>query len=136
MEETDQLSKALVIDSNPDDRGLLEEILHEYGYQVKGVEEIHEAAPLIKVEDFSLIISEFEFPTSDKIEILDLTRHLGSKARVVLIAPHMRVETYIKALARGAFDCIDKSLEKSALREIIGAIGNSMPVRKGLRISV
>jgi DNA-binding NtrC family response regulator len=124
MQDKEQSNKALIIDFVPNERKLLVKILHEYGYQVKEVKKIHEAAQLCKVEDFSLIISNLESSISEELKILDLVRHLGSKTRVVFITPHMEVETYIKARAKGAFDCIDKVLEESALREVIAGAKN------------
>jgi two-component system response regulator PilR (NtrC family) len=119
MQEQDYFPKALVIDSDPGSRKSLEEMLNEQGYQVKGVGGIGEAAPFFKDEKFSLIISELKFPGSDEAQTLELVRRLGSKVKVVLITPNLGAETYIKARAYGAFDCIDKSLEPSALREVI-----------------
>jgi DNA-binding NtrC family response regulator len=119
MSETDYFPKALVIDSDPSSRKNLEEMLNEQGYQVRGVGGIGEAAPFFKDENFSLIIGELGFPGSDETQILEFVRRLRSKAKIILIAPNLGAEMYIKARAYGAFDCIDKSLEKSALREII-----------------
>lgn len=124
MQKTDQLGKALVINSDPRIRRFLEDILNEHGYQVRGVEEMHKAVQLFKAEDFSLVISELELPGFEGVEILDLVRRFRSKAKVVLITPDVGAEVYIKARALGAFDCIGHSLEKSALTGIIAAASN------------
>ncbi len=119
MSETDHFPKALVIDSDPRSRKNLEEMLNEQGYQVRGVGGIAEATRLFKDENFSLVISELRFPGSDEAQILEFVQRLRSKAKVVLITPNLGAEMYIKARAYGAFDCIDKSLERSALMEVI-----------------
>lgn len=124
MEQIDRLSKALVINSDPDDRKFLEEMLNEYGYQVKGVAQAYEAAQLFSKEAFSLVISELGFPEFEGMKILDLVRRFESQAKVVLIAPQVGVEVFIKARARGAFDCLDKPLERSILEQVIAAIRN------------
>lgn len=124
MYKTGRLSKAVVIDSDPDGRRLLEEILNEQGYEVKRVENIQDVAQLFETEDFSLVVNELEYPESDGMKILDLVRRLESRAKVVLTTHHIGVEVYIKARAWGAFDCISKSLEESALKGVIAAARN------------
>jgi DNA-binding NtrC family response regulator len=124
MEPTNGLSKALVINSDPDDRKFLEEMLNEHGYQVKGVARAYEAAQLFREEAFSLIIGELGFPEFEGMKILDLVRRFESQAKVVLIAPQVGAEVFIKARARGAFDCLDKPLERSMLEQVLAAIRN------------
>lgn len=124
MDTINGLSKALVINSDPDDRKFLEEMLNEHGYEVKGVTQAYEAAQLFRKETFSLIISELGFPELEGMKILDLVRHSASQAKVVLITPQVGAEVFIKARARGAFDCLDKPLERSILEQILAAVGN------------
>jgi len=124
MQERSQPRKALVVNSDPDVQRLLEEVLNECGYQVRDATNTWEASQLFKTEDFSLVIGELEFPGFDGMQILDLVQRLRSKAKVVLITSHVGAEIYLRVRARGAFDCISKSLEKSALREVIVATRN------------
>ncbi len=117
----------LVVDDEPEIRGLMQEILSEEGYLTFSAKNAKEAQTIIADSPPNLVYLDIWLPDIDGITLLkewSETKQLSFP--VIMISGHATIETAVKATRLGAFDVIEKplSIEKlvaSAEKALIAA---------------
>jgi len=106
----------LVVDDEPDIRGLLQEILEDEGYVVS-VAETAEAAQIAIDESVpDLVLLDIWMPDMDGVSLLKSWKSAGSlRFPVIMISGHGTVETAVEATRHGAVDFIEKPLSLAKL---------------------
>jgi len=112
------MSKAhvLVVDDEPDIRGLVREILEDEGYQVATAESADEARQLLAEQRPDLALLDIWMPGEDGISLLrEWAAHGAPAFPVVMISGHGTVETAVEATRQGATDFVEKPLSMGKL---------------------
>ena len=112
------MSKAhvLVVDDEPDIRGLVREILEDEGYQVATAESADEARRLLVDQRPDLALLDIWMPGEDGISLLrEWAAHGAPAFPVVMISGHGTVETAVEATRQGATDFVEKPLSMGKL---------------------
>jgi len=117
----------LIVDDEPEIRGLMQEILSEEGYLTSSAKNAKEAQRIIADSSPDLVYLDIWLPDIDGISLLkewSETKQLSFP--VIMISGHATIETAVKATRLGAFDVIEKplSIEKlvaSAEKALIAA---------------
>ncbi|MDR9406368.1 MAG: sigma-54 dependent transcriptional regulator [Spiribacter sp.] len=112
------MSKAnvLVVDDEPDIRGLVREILEDEGYSVATADSAAEARAMLQRQRPDLVLLDIWMPGEDGISLL--REWSGSGAPdwpVVMISGHGTVETAVEATRHGATDFVEKPLSMGKL---------------------
>lgn len=106
----------LVVDDEPDIRGLLKEILEDEGFTVSVAENGHTAKQLQRELRPDLILLDIWMPDIDGISLLKEWRENGLiDSIVIMMSGHGNVETAVEATRLGAYDFIEKPLSIAKL---------------------
>ena len=113
----------LIIDDEPEIRGLMQEILTEEGYLTIAVKSAEEAQTSIAENPPDLVYLDIWMPEIDGITLLKKWSETNQlNFPVIMISGHATIETAVEATRLGAFDFIEKplSIEKLVASAEIG----------------
>src|SRR5690554_4153071 len=108
-------SRILVVDDEPDIRGLVQEILEDEGYEVQVAENAAAARDARRRGRPDLILLDIWMPDVDGVTLLKEWTQEGLRAPVVMMSGHGTVETAVEATRLGAYDYIEKPLSLAKL---------------------
>ncbi len=111
----DEKLKILVVDDESAIRDTLRMILEFEGVEVLEAEDGYKALEIVKRKDVDVIILDIKMPGMDGIECLSKLREIGNDAPVVMISGHATVNSAIESIKLGAFDFIEKPLQKERI---------------------
>ena len=101
----------LIIDDEPEIRGLMQEILTEEGYLTIAVKSAEEAQTSIAENPPDLVYLDIWMPEIDGITLLNKWSETNQlNFTVIMISGHATIETAVEATRLGAFDFIEKPL--------------------------
>ena len=101
----------LVVDDEPEIRGLMQEILSEEGYLTFSAKNAKEAQTIIVDSPPDLVYLDIWLPDVDGITLLKEWSETNQLSfPVIMISGHATIETAVKATRLGAFDVIEKPL--------------------------
>ena len=101
----------LIIDDEPEIRGLMQEILTEEGYLTLVVKNAKEAQTSIADNPPDLVYLDIWMPEIDGITLLKKWAETNQlNFPVIMISGHATIETAVEATRLGAFDFIEKPL--------------------------
>lgn len=104
-------SHILVVDDEPDIRGLLKEILEDEGFDVTVAENAQAAREARRQRRPDLVLLDIWMPDTDGITLLkEWAENNGLDSPVVMMSGHGTVETAVEATRLGAYDFIEKPL--------------------------
>jgi signal transduction histidine kinase len=87
-------------------------VLRMHGCQVDACDGAHRALEQLAANDYDAVISDVKMPGMDGIEMLSHVRRLAPDVPVMLITGHGQTDLAIQALRAGAFDLIQKPLDR------------------------
>lgn len=106
----------LVVDDEPDIRGLLQEILEDEGYAVSVADTAASAQAAIDEQIPDLVLLDIWMPDMDGVSLLRSWKTTGAlQFPVIMISGHGTVETAVEATRHGAVDFIEKPLSLAKL---------------------
>jgi DNA-binding NtrC family response regulator len=106
----------LVVDDEPDIRGLVQEILEDEGYRVSGAESGTAARQALRERRPDLILLDIWMPDLDGISLLkEWAQDEGLPCPVIMMSGHGTVETAVEATRLGAYDFLEKPLSMAKL---------------------
>jgi two-component system nitrogen regulation response regulator NtrX len=106
----------LVVDDEPDIRGLLQEILEDEGYVVSIAATATAAQALVEESTPDLVLLDIWMPDMDGISLLKSWKSSGAlNFPVIMISGHGTVETAVEATRHGAVDFIEKPVSLAKL---------------------
>jgi two-component system nitrogen regulation response regulator NtrX len=104
--------RILVIDDESAIRDSLKMTLEYEGYEVMLGATGEEGVKLIERESPDLVFLDIKMPGMDGLEVLQKLRHLTDTTPIVVISGHADIRTAVDATRLGAFDFIEKPLER------------------------
>jgi two-component system nitrogen regulation response regulator NtrX len=107
--------RILVVDDEAAIRDSLKMTLEYEGYEVTLCATGEEGVKLIERESPDLVFLDIKMPGMDGLEVLQKLRHLTDTTPIVVISGHADIRTAIEATRLGAFDFIEKPLERERL---------------------
>lgn len=111
--------KILVVDDEKRQREILELILSEENYDVSTAASGEIAIKLVKQDRFDLVLTDLKMSGMDGIQLLSQLMHFDSSIIVILMTAHGSIDSVKEAIKLGAFDYLEKPLEKDKLLEIV-----------------
>lgn len=106
----------LVVDDEPDIRGLVKEILEDEGYEVSVAEDAAQARERRRARRPDLVLLDIWMPGEDGITLLkEWQESGGTPSPVIIMSGHGTIETAVEATRLGAYDFIEKPLTTSKL---------------------
>ena len=109
-------ASVLVVDDEPDIRGLLQEILEDEGYAVSAADSAGAAQAAVDESRPDLVLLDIWMPDTDGVTLLKSWSQSGTLGfPVIMISGHGTVETAVEATRHGAVDFIEKPLSLAKL---------------------
>ena len=102
----------LVVDDEEDIRSSLKMILEYEGMNMTPAASAAAALELVQVRQFDAVLLDIKMPRMDGLELLGELRKLQHTMPVVMISGHGTVATAVEATRLGAFDFMEKPLER------------------------
>jgi DNA-binding NtrC family response regulator len=126
------MEKILIIDDNKFILKSLREMLIRMGYTVIEAEDGEAGLHLVRSEHPDLVITDFQMPGIDGLEVLTKIRKLYISLPVILLTGFGDVVLTIKSIQLGAFDFLEKPIDPVQLKSIIQLALNSVKVSNSL----
>jgi DNA-binding NtrC family response regulator len=105
----------LVVDDDPRIRQLVRDILNQEGYEAQLCSDGRDAARLLSLQKYDLVITDLMMPFHNGIEILEIARQINPDCVVLLITGYGTVESAVNAIRKGAYDYLQKPFEPEEL---------------------
>lgn len=134
LSESQQRSKVLVIDDEPDLRTLYELSLSREGYEVVTAATVFQALQALEARGFHAVVSDMQLPDGLGLEVLRFLSAQQRNERCVVITAHGSAENAVEALKAGAFDYLTKPVDLKQFRSVVSqavALGMSDQGLKG-----
>jgi two-component system, NtrC family, nitrogen regulation response regulator NtrX len=119
--------RILVIDDEAAIRDSLKMTLEYDGYDVMTAATGEEGVKLVEREAPDLVFLDIKMPGMDGLEVLQKLRHLVEVTPVVVISGHADINTAVEATKLGAFDFIEKPLERE---RVLVTVRNAVDTRR------
>ena len=119
--------RILVVDDEAAVRDSLKMTLEYDGYDVTLAATGEEGVKLIEREAPDLVFLDVKMPGMDGLEVLQKVRHLAGVTPIVVISGHGDISTAVEATRLGAFDFIEKPLERE---RVLVTVRNAVDTRR------
>jgi DNA-binding NtrC family response regulator len=107
--------KILLIDDEEGLCRMMEAILTDSGYRVKGHTRSYEAVENYRHGEWDLVISDIKMPGMDGLEVLAQIKAKSPEIPIIIITAYATVDMSIQALRKGAYDMLTKPFEPEEL---------------------
>jgi DNA-binding NtrC family response regulator len=109
----------LVVDDDPALREILQEVLMREGYAVFMAEDGAGAIQAVKESVIHIVITDFQLPDIDGIEVIDRLSKLDAKIIPIVMTGFGTIETAVRAMKSGAFDFITKPFDLETVGVVV-----------------
>lgn len=109
------MKTVLIIDDEIAIRETLEQILSYEGYDVKKAGSGAEGLAVVASSAPDVILLDVKMPGMDGFEVLDRLAADGHRMPVIVVSGHGNIETAVDAVKKGAYDFLEKPLDRSRL---------------------
>ncbi|MEA1928003.1 MAG: response regulator, partial [Candidatus Auribacterota bacterium] len=100
--------RILTVDDEEPIRDILKRILERRGYHCDTAANAEEACEKIRINQYSLILTDIMMPRMSGIELLELVRKREDEIAVIMLTALVDIDISIQALKAGAYDYITK----------------------------
>lgn len=115
------MAKILVVDDEKGIREALLNILERQGFEIKTAGNLFSAVKMISREKFDLALIDLLLPDGDGRELIPPAKK--NFTAVIMISGHANISLAVEAVKQGAFDFLEKPLDRERL---LIAIGNAL----------
>jgi DNA-binding NtrC family response regulator len=105
----------LIVDDEKGQREILRAILGKEGYRVADVPGGREALALLDQEEFDLILTDLKMQGMSGLELMEQVLATDPQQCIVMMTAHGTVDSAVEAMKKGAFDYLEKPLERENL---------------------
>lgn len=126
------MEKILIIDDNKFILKTLSSTLSGMGYEIIEAEDGEAGLRLVRTEHPDLVITDFQMPGIDGLEVLSKIRKLYISLPVILLTGFGDVVLTIKSIQLGAFDFLEKPVDPVQLKSVIKLALNSVKISNSL----
>ncbi|QEM69768.1 sigma-54-dependent Fis family transcriptional regulator [Geobacter sp. FeAm09] len=105
----------LIVDDEKGQRDILTVILKKEGYDVADVPGVREALEQLGRREFDLIMTDLKMQGQSGLDLLEAVQATDPQQCVILMTAHGTVDSAVEAMKKGAFDYLEKPLERDNL---------------------
>lgn len=109
------IGSILIVDDEKSQRDILEAILSREGYRIVTVPGGREALKRLEQNEFDLILTDLKMQGMSGMELLDAVLTQNPRQCVIMMTAHGTVGSAREAMKKGAFDYLEKPLERDDL---------------------
>jgi two-component system response regulator HydG/two-component system response regulator AtoC len=122
----------LLVDDEPELRGVLEEALRDAGYRVAVACDGAEGLDHLKRRVYDVVICDVRLPKTDGLTLLRRARKDSPSTDVILMTAYADVSDAVAALKEGAYDYLTKPFDLDELLVQLKRIADNRALRKEL----
>ena len=111
-------SGLLFVSPYPQDARSLAQMLHDASLNVVHVRNLKDAASKLETGDFQVVVTEANFEDGTWLDLLQLTRSLGTE--LVVTDPWADGRFWAEAINLGAYDLLAQPFDETEVRRLIG----------------
>ncbi len=123
-------TKILVIDDEESIRHYLKLLLEREDFQVDVAGDGDEGLQAVQGEEYEIILCDLRMPTRDGLAFLEEFRRRPCLGEVVMMSAYGSRDTALEAVRRGAYDYIDKPIQRDELLLVIHKLLEREKLRK------
>jgi two-component system response regulator PilR (NtrC family) len=105
----------LIVDDEKGQREILNTILRKEGYRIAAVPGAREALKELESAEFDLILTDLKMQGMSGMELMEKVLAENSRQCVIMMTAHGTVDSAVEAMKKGAFDYLEKPLEREDL---------------------
>ncbi len=120
----------LVVDDDPAVRDVLQEALMQEEYSVSTAEDGAAAIQAVKDSVVHIVITDFQLPDIDGLEIIDRLAKLDAKIIPIMMTGFGTIETAVRAMKSGAFDFMTKPFDLEAVAVVVRRAAEFLRLRQ------
>ncbi|MHB8058167.1 MAG: sigma-54-dependent transcriptional regulator [Desulfuromonadaceae bacterium] len=105
----------LIVDDEKGQRDILNLILKREGYDVVDVPGVREALAQLDKREFDLIMTDLQMQGQNGLDLLDKVLADDPQQCIIMMTAHGSVDSAVEAMRKGAFDYLEKPLERDNL---------------------
>lgn len=109
----------LVADDHPGVREGICKTLQKEGYTVVAASDGEEAINILQKHDIGLVLTDLRMPRVDGAELMKVAKNIKPEIEVILITGHGTVEVAVEVMKEGAFDFIQKPVDRVPLLKTV-----------------
>ncbi len=113
------LKSVLVVDDEPDICELAEITLNRMGLRTQSANDVSTAKRILSEQHFDLCLTDMNLPDGDGIELIEYIQKNHAQTPVAVITAYGNMESAVRALKAGAFDCVSKPIDLQVLRKLV-----------------
>jgi two-component system response regulator HydG len=113
--EAARVRSILIVDDDRELLRALEKTLRNAGYSVRTSENAEDALASLRDSIPDLVVTDLMLPGMDGIELLRELRTAAPSSEVLVITAHATVERAVEAMRAGAYDFVEKPIERERL---------------------
>ncbi len=106
-----EVGSVLVVDDDAGLRKVLERGLGALGFRVRSVEDLADVEPLLREEDFDVVVTDLNLRRGTGLEVTKAVLDLRPGIPVIVITAYGSLETAVDAIRAGAFDFLTKPFD-------------------------
>jgi DNA-binding NtrC family response regulator len=126
------LLEILLVDDEPELRGLLQEQLQAHGHHVQTGADGEAGANHVSRQSFDVVICDVRLPRIDGLTLLRRIRSTAPTTDVILMTAYSDVAQAVAALKEGAYDYLTKPFDVDELLLQVGRIDENRALRREL----
>ncbi len=111
--------KILVVDDDASFRRVVEYTLQEEGYETILAANGEEALSIFPEHELSLVVTDVIMPRLNGLELLRRAQAIAPEVPVIVVTAHAAVEDAVQAMREGAFDYIEKPVNRDQLKFVV-----------------
>jgi DNA-binding NtrC family response regulator len=111
--------RVLGVDDEKNQREIYTLILEDDGYQVTTAQSGEQALRFARENTFDLVLTDYKMTGMDGLILLDELLKLDPSIIVVMMTAHGSVESVKEALRGGAFDYLEKPIDRDQLLKVV-----------------
>ncbi len=109
------MKTVLVVDDEAAIRQTLSQLLTYEKYRVLTAPNGPQALAVLDTEPVDVVLLDIKMPEMDGFEVLDRMSAAGRETPVIVVSGHGNIETAVEAVRKGAYDFLEKPLDRSRL---------------------
>ena len=105
----------LIVDDEKGQRDILNLILKKEDYEVVDVPGVREALEQLEKREFDLIMTDLKMQGQSGLDLLEKVQSDDPQQCIIMMTAHGTVDSAVEAMRKGAFDYLEKPLERDNL---------------------
>jgi DNA-binding NtrC family response regulator len=108
-------SSILIVDDEKGQRDILTLILKKENYDIVDVPGVREALEQLEKREFDLIMTDLKMQGQSGLDLLEMVLTDDPQQCIIMMTAHGSVDSAVEAMRKGAFDYLEKPLERDNL---------------------